>query len=447
MTRFRRLFGGAAVVTLVLGPTLPTPAAASHVSCGQVITSSTTLDADLVCPDGNGLVIQGNGVVLNLNGHTVRGHLETRTVSQPAAFGDNGVLGAPYTVRFAPGQFAGIRIRGNRNAVVGPGTVEEFAAGIVIEGGASNSVTNVTVQRNLGPPGTDDLGDGIMVLHSTGNVLSGNTIRDNGPFDGVVLLGGSGRNIVRSNRIVDNRQPEICPEFDLFRFSVSGGGIVHVCGPTHPNQKPYTFINQQNHGVKFEGLGPVAPHANTIEGNRIENNGNTGVFVPSTCPDFGPGAQCPGEQIRDNVIRGNQINRNGFGWPAGLNSARLFEGTGNGGSGITMMTGGPKPPIRTLVTGNMVNRNAKNGIAVLAHRPGNPVTMSTITFNMAIGNNVLPFGGPAFNGQDGNAIVNPDAPCDSNVWSGNYFGSSLAHIGGPVPPNNLTNHPCVGPVL
>ena len=445
--RRRRLLGTAAVVSLLLGPAVGGPAEASHVTCGQVVTASVTLDADLFCPNGDGLVLQGNGIVLRLNGHTIRGQLETRTVAQPIATGDDGQIGTPYTVRYARGQFAGVRVRGTRNSVVGPGTVEQFAAGVVVQGGSSNAVMNLTVEENLGPPGTNDLGDGIMVLHSDSNSILGNTVRDNGPYDGIVLLGASGRNVVRGNRVVNNRQPEICPDRDLFRFSVSGGGIIHTCGPTHPTNKPFTFINQQNHGVKLEGEGNINPHDNVIEGNVIEGNGNTGVFVPSTCPDFGPDALCRGEPIRDNVIRGNQVNRNGFGYPTGLPNARIFEDLGNGGSGITMMIGGPNPPIRTIVVGNTVNENARHGIAVLAHRPGNPVTMSTIVGNTALRNNVLPFGGPTFNGMDGNAIVNPSAPCDSNIWSRNNFGSSPADIGGPVPPNNLTNHPCVGRVL
>lgn len=447
MTSLRRTICAAFAMTLVLGVVVATPAAAGHVTCGQVLTTSVTLDADLFCPSGDGLVIQGDGVTLNLNGHSIRGELDSRQVTQAGGIGDNGQFGAPYTVRFAKGQFAGIRVRGNRNAVVGRGAVRHFAAGIVIEGGSANTVTRVGVEENFGPPGTDDLGDGIMILNSTGNNITGNTVRNNGPFDGIVLLGGAGRNNVRGNVITDNRQPEICPTFDLFRFSVSGGGIVHTCGPTHPLHPPFSFFNQQNHGIKFEGLGPHAPYENIVSGNTITDNGNTGIFIPSTCPDFGPGAVCQGAFNRDNIISANQIHRNGFGYPAGRPSVQVFEGPGNGGSGITLMIGGPNPPIRQTVTGNTVNDNAKYGIAVVAHRVGNPVTMSMFVNNTALRNNALSGGGPAFNAMDGNAIVNPSAPCDANVWRNNNFGSSLADIGGPVPPNNLTNHPCVGPML
>ncbi len=132
-------------------------------------------------------------------------------MTQAGGTGDNGQIGAPYTVRFAKGQFAGVRIKGNRNIVAGRGGVRNFAAGIVIEGGSANTVTRVTVEENFGPPGSDDLGDGIVVLDSTGNQITANTVRNNGPFDGIVLLGGAGRNVIRANLIVDNRQPEISP--------------------------------------------------------------------------------------------------------------------------------------------------------------------------------------------------------------------------------------------
>jgi parallel beta-helix repeat protein len=443
----RRIVGLASAGALILGLMIASPAAAAPLACGQTVTTSTTLAADLVCPSGDGLVLQGNDITLNLNGHAVRGELDSHTIASAGAVGDNGVLGAPYTVRFAKGQFVGIRIRGSRNTVTGPGAVRQFAAGILVDGGSANTVTRLTIEENFGPPGTTDLGDGIMVSDSTANNITTNTVRNNGPFDGIVLLGASGHNVIWANTVADNRQPEICPTYDYFRFSTSGGGIVQVCGPTHPSLKPYSYVNQQNHGIKLEGANGGAPFENTIHGNTVTGNGNAGIFIPSTCPDFGPDAACQGPAVRDNVVMGNQVNRNGFGYPSGVQAVSVFEGPANGGSGIVLMIGGPNPPIRQTVTGNTVNENAKNGIAVLPHRPGNPSTMSTFIGNTALRNNVLTGGGSAYNAMDGNAVVNPSVPCDSNVWRSNNFGQTAADINGPVPANNLTNNPCVGPVL
>ena len=48
-------------------------ALASHVGCGDMITTDTTLDSDLVdCPN-NGIVIGADDVTLDLNGHTIDG--------------------------------------------------------------------------------------------------------------------------------------------------------------------------------------------------------------------------------------------------------------------------------------------------------------------------------------------------------------------------------------
>jgi hypothetical protein len=441
------------VLGLVAGVCTAAPAAA-QVSCGQVITTSVTLDRDLFCPAGNGIILQGNGLVLNLNGHTIRGELDSRTVSQPGALGDGGLLGGPYVTRFAKGQFVGIDVRGSRNLVVGPGTVKHFAAGVVINGingGGDNTVRRLTVEENLGPPVSDFFGDGIMILESSGNRVGLNTVRNNGAYDGIALLGNTRDNLIHDNVVVDNTIPEVCPDFDVFVFSVSGGGEQHLCGPSHPTRGPFTFVNQQNHGIKLEGgAGGGAARNNTIQNNLITGNGNTGIFLTTTCPDLGEeGQTCFGDQHADNVFRGNRVNANGFGHPAGLPDRRMFEGPANGGGGMTVMIGGPRPAIRSLVTGNTFNDNARDGVAVLAHRPGTGETSSQFTNNTALRNNASPVSGgfPAFNGQDGNVFISPQTPCDANAWSQNNFGAGPTDIGGPIPPNNLSSHPCVGPVL
>lgn len=447
----RRTFVIATALTLLMGLFVAAPAGAANVTCGQVLRSSVKLDADLFCPTGHGLVIQGTGIVLNLNGHTIRGELDSRTVTQPTGLGDDRVLGHPYTSRFAKGQYVGVLVHGSRNVVTGPGTIKHFAAGVAIEGGGQNSVTRLTVEENLGPPDTENYGDGIMIADSTENRVGLNTVRNNGPYDGIVLLGAATRNVVYNNAVTANAIPEVCPNYDVFRFTVSGGNIFRLeCGPSHPTRKPFTFFNQQNHGIKFEQGGDgAAAHDNIVQNNTVTANGNSGILLTTTCPEQGPGIPCSGEQHSGNQIRANVVNANGFGYPAGVEDRRIFEGGLNGGSGIVVLLGGPKPAIRSTVVGNTANDNAAHGITVLPHRAGQGNTQSTFMNNTALRNNGLssPGGFRIFNGFDGNATITPATPCDSNVWRGNNFGSTPADIRGAAPPNNLANHPCVGPVL
>lgn len=451
MKAVRRTIVAATALALLTGVFVAAPAGASPLACGQVLRSSAKLDADLFCPTGHGLVIEGSGIVLNLNNHTIRGELDSRTVSQPTGLGDDGVLGHPYVTRFAKGQFVGVVVHGSRNLLTGPGTVRDFAAGVAIEGGGRNTVTRLTVEENLGPPDTENYGDGIMIADSTANRVGLNTVRNNGPFDGIVLLGAATQNLVHDNLVSANNIPEVCPNYDVFRFTVSGGNVFRLdCGPSHPTRKPFTFFNPQDHGIKFEqGADGRASHDNVVQNNTVTANGNAGILLTTTCPDQGPGVQCGGEQHSGNIIKGNVVNSNGFGYPAGIEDRRIFEGRLNGGSGIVILLGGPKPAIRTTVSANTANGNAAHGITVLPHRIGQGNTQSTFVNNTALRNNGLsaPGGFNIFNGYDGNVVVTPATPCDNNVWSGNNFGSTSADVQGPVPPNNLASHPCVGRVL
>ena len=94
------------------------PALASHVRCGDTITTDTTLDSDLVnCPN-TGIVIGANNITLDLNGHTIDGD---GTPVDPCPEGeacDVGVLN---------------RAGYDRLTIVG-GTIRQFGVGIVVEG-------------------------------------------------------------------------------------------------------------------------------------------------------------------------------------------------------------------------------------------------------------------------------------------------------------------------
>src|SRR5437868_5489743 len=61
----------ATAALLAFGALLAGPAFATHVTCGQVITKSTTLDSDLTNCPGDGVVIGANNLTLDLNGHTI----------------------------------------------------------------------------------------------------------------------------------------------------------------------------------------------------------------------------------------------------------------------------------------------------------------------------------------------------------------------------------------
>jgi parallel beta-helix repeat protein len=118
-------------------------AASLALVCGQHVTASVTLTADLTGCGSNGLVIDANGLTINLNGHTISGS------SSPG-------LGIADTT-------------GNYSVTVENGTISGFARGVDIEGGTASHLSGLRVTGN---------GVGIFTFYPaviTGNVVYSNT--------------------------------------------------------------------------------------------------------------------------------------------------------------------------------------------------------------------------------------------------------------------------------
>jgi nitrous oxidase accessory protein NosD len=166
------------------------------VACGQTITHSTTLKADVgPCP-GTGIMVGSDHLRLNLDGHRILG---------------------------APGSGAGVYLLGRSDVTVTKGTVSGFAGGVVIEGGSDNTVLDIVARDNQGGNGSS-YGDGILMESSTGNLIVGNQAIHNGPFSGIGIVsdidsdhprttaGTSTGNQILSNTVVDNnvgRSPQL----------------------------------------------------------------------------------------------------------------------------------------------------------------------------------------------------------------------------------------------
>lgn len=312
-------------------------------ACGQEITEDTTLDSDLVCAGGPALVVAADNVTLDLGGYTVSASADT------------------------VGSGPGIVLQGVTGVTVRKGTVQNFGAAVVIAGGGNNVVQNLTCQDNVGSVG-GDFGDGIVVDNSSENRIEGNTVRRNGPYSGISLLGES-----RHNQVLDN--------------IVSDNNMLHLGDPS---------AGRQAMGIRMEG--PKADH-NTVSGNTVTGSGADGIVVLPTCiPGSEP--ECAGSPPNQhNLITNNISNDNG---------------TSGRGDGIRLFTvANPVAPAHTTIRENVADENQTNGIAIDAAGNNNPGP----TENRVIGNSA--HGNGAYDGFDGN--VNPR--CDANVWEGNDFGS------------------------
>ncbi len=441
MERLRRRSGwtvGAAALMMVPAVLVGSAsAAATVVGCGAVIRESTTLAADVgPCP-GYGLIIVGDDITLDLNGHRVSGDPQ---------------------VRQSPDK-PGLLLRGVRGVTVRGGTVEGFDAGVVILGGGTNTVRNVTARDNVNyrvVTGRDsqradvvsedgpfcDLGDGIAVFGSGRNIVKNNDIVGNGPFSGVSLIGASSDNVVSGNRFLEN---------DVLNHTPQGWGT--ICGadidgpadnppPFEPPPDPpidccaTTGRHVQDIGVRVEGPGAKR---NIIDANQIRMSGLMGIMVHGYNTMMGAPSNSS-TVIRKNHITetakvGHDLDRQGHGIyvhqpgpPFVFASPHtLIEGnvsSGNYGGGIFLDSKGTLHS--TIVRNNAVNRNGLDGLYV--NGPGSAAgSPNRLVNNVGHGNGDRAEevnNGPDFRanyfGTDGS---DSSVGCVRNIWSGNQFGT------------------------
>jgi parallel beta-helix repeat protein len=340
----------------VLVPVTAITARAAVLSCGATISQSTVLENDVGPCTNGGITIAADNVTLDLNGHRVSGTTNS-------------------------GDGFGIFLFRRTGVVVRNGTVTDFDGGVVIEGGAGNTVEGILAANNISYETVVPrarAGDGIAILSSQNNQILRNTTVNNGPYSGIGLYserddahprqttGTSLGNVLQFNEVYDNIQ----------------------------GRSPNTIVNNDNIGIRLE----PGSSGNFILDNEVAGNGLDGItmFVRSSF----------------NVIRGNEVANNGW-----------HRQTARRGNGIGMQIGGAND---NLVENNRVTNNADNGIAVR-----NGSVRNTIRNNIAVNNAttpvVSPNFGPAFDLLDNN----PD--CDANVWRDNLYNTAFPACAGDLP--------------
>jgi parallel beta-helix repeat protein len=323
---FRSLFAAVAVLAAGMGVSSETAAAAT-LSCGQVVTQSVTLTADVgPCPN-NGIVAGANHIVIDLNGFRVFG---TANVNDGA----------------------GVLVSGRQGVTVQRGTITNFDAGVAILGGSGNTVTQITARDNIGlsrgvfSPVTL-YGEGILVQGSSGNTVTSNVAVNNGPYGGISLIPG------------DPDHPAIPPA--LTNNNLVQGNIV-----------------RDNVACR---IGLTSNFCDS-DGIRIEPGAGSNCLVPATCP--GPGNRIIGNTVTGspldgialfgsttgNLVAGNSVSGNGFTGAAAGDGIRVFgygntiqsnTVTGNRAGGISV---GRRPPSGAALPGlNGKNNQLLSNIA------------------------------------------------------------------------------------
>lgn len=397
--------------------------AVGPLACGQLVTTSVTLTADIGPCDNEGLVVGANGITIDLAGHTIRGRsLVGGAIDQ-----------------------VGIRSVDHTAVTVRNGTVRDFYVGILFLGGSGNTVTRMTVTHNVGT-GRTRYGDGILLDGSTNNTIMANVVTANGPDAGIEMVNNANYNHVSYNQVTDNAVFNSFGEDGPGQFtsgisndagasfnvidhnSVRANGAfgISLAGrfTTHDQAIANDIRNNGNWGINAGGDG------HTVARNTIDHNGYE-QFLPPGFP-FNPGSEggvvtcgtCfePGDlnTIQDNVI----TNNNGPGVSMLYNGSQFLGGTGIYGTFPAQPYTAPRS---NLVQRNIVRSNAGDGIYVECDKvydasfndscitDSPPHQGIRVLGNQTSGNGGAGAGTSTWDLHDGNP------GCDHNIWSANTF--------------------------
>ncbi len=332
VTRFLAGAGPVALVVAAFGAS-PASAAPPAVRCGDRVTKSVVLHADLMCT-GDGLTVAANHVTVNLNGHTITGP------------GNTGVgISAPDSVRVTVKNGT---ITGFRDAIEAAGS-DHLSVTRVRVSGASLSLTGGTgplirdsslTNSNVFLTGVRDASLKDNKLRSTAvvvNAASTAAIVDNSFVDSVVQQ-GSGGTVVRGNSFTGTSAVFANPDGVTRYLTIIGnrftGNPIGVVVDTDLSQIRHltiagnTFRRDERAGVFLQSA--TAPAGRyTIRGNRFIGNGFNSTQTDSAGRTINDGLHTNLPVGSNVVVSDNNTRDNAeFGIEA-LPAGSVIDGGGN----------------------------------------------------------------------------------------------------------------------
>ena len=255
--------GSTAVVATAVLAFGVSAASATALTCGQKLTESVKLTANLTACAGNGLEVAASGITINLNGHTVSGSgeigvfdngysevtLENGTIKgfeYGAAFG--GVGDVVHDVK-ATGDKIGILVEHSSETRLTENTVSnEVGAGIGVFTSTQTTLTHNTANF--------DALSGVQVVDASETHIAGNVVNKNG-FAGINLVGVH-QTVIEDNDAKSNGEDGIA----LQSVEHSGGATSHA-------ELIDNTTNGNSAGIGLYGASDVALTNNTANDNTL----------------------------------------------------------------------------------------------------------------------------------------------------------------------------------
>lgn len=257
------------------------PFAAKAVSCGDTITTDTTLTTDLACED-TAIIIGADDITLNCNGHTI---------SRIGGVGNGIFLNSRTGVTITNCQVTGFEngfwlLSSSNNTLKGNSAIFNLEGFVLIDSADNNTLTGNTATSNI---------DGFALSGSSNNTLKEN-IGFGNQSTGFVLTNGSADNTLIENTANSN--------------SPSAGGAGFHLFATVDN----TLIKNTANGNDLGFVLEIATN-NTLNKNTALNNSQYGFWLKffSSNNTLNSNTACSNgvfNVLQDNISTGNIFNPN-----------------------------------------------------------------------------------------------------------------------------------------
>ena len=416
------------ILAITFGLMLTGIVSATHISCGDTITSNTVLDSNLISCPGTGITIGTNGITLDCASNSIIGSGSGSGVSLS---GRSGVtIKNCETTNFSFGIFL---ISSSNNNIITNNTANSNSVyGILINSGSNNSLTSNTANSNkvIGiylPSG------------SSNNILTSNTANSNNIY-GIFLQSSSNNNIITNNTANSNKFHGIFLQSSLNNSLTSNTANnnvqfgIFLQSSLNNSLTSNTADSNNRFGIKLI----LNSNNNILTSNTANSNGIDGIVLQSSSNNNLISNTATNNRLgiviqsssNNNILTSNTATNNGGGiiLQSSSNNSLISNTADSNNGGITLQSSSNN----NILTSNTANSNSANGIFLSSSSNNNILTSNTADSNNNIGiylpassNNIL-----TSNTANSNSIYGiflQSSSSNNNILTSNTANSNIFH--------------------
>jgi len=240
-------------------------------TCGDTVTKSCTLDGDMTCESGHGLIIGANNITIDGSGFAIIGN--------KSAYCTDCGFGNPEDAYCGILNYNSGLQHGYSNVVIKNLEVKNFCNGIGIKGAGNNTIENCSVHDNGRTTVKNTYG--ITVVHSTYITIDRCRVYNNtGKLtDDICTSGGHGINFYDNSNYCNVTNSFITNNYLSGIYASSTCDHLYIANNTVKDNGYCGESDDFCAGINLHWEGGYRATHSTVEYNTILNNTGSGIFV------------------------------------------------------------------------------------------------------------------------------------------------------------------------